>query len=232
MLGKLLKYEYKATGRIFLILYPALIILAITTKFFNMVLDDIAWLSIPKVVITITYVIMIVATLLITFVLSLQRFYKNLLCEEGYLQFTLPVSASSQILSKLIVSVTWYIASTLAIISSIAILIPAEDYKKIVNTIKELIVHYGSIEANFKELTGMSLGLFLAILLGIMLFSSIELTLQTYTAMSLGQLANKNRLPIAFGCFLGLNFVKQIVSLIGVYIVFANKYEKMLNEFT
>ena len=39
------------------------------------------------------------------------RFYKNLMTDEGYLMFTLPVSRSQLIWSKLIVSMAWGILS-------------------------------------------------------------------------------------------------------------------------
>jgi hypothetical protein len=46
-----------------------------------------------------------------TLIVLIQRFYKNLLGDEGYLMFTLPVQSWSHILSKLAVSMLWTVVS-------------------------------------------------------------------------------------------------------------------------
>ncbi|MEG1028152.1 MAG: hypothetical protein RSE07_05635 [Oscillospiraceae bacterium] len=235
MLGRLLKYEYKATARTFLVLYPVLILLSVFTKILNFsapieeIIENFNILNVPKVVVTITFVMMIVATMVITFILSLQRFYKNLLCEEGYLQFTLPVSASSQILSKLIVSITWYIASLIVIFISLAILVPFRIYKEIFPIIGNVLGNLGQYSAYFKEIFGCSLFTFLSLILLSGFLGIILVTMQTYTAMAIGQLVNKNRVAVSFGAFVGLNFVAQIVSMISMVILYQVKQEQLYN---
>mgnify|MGYP006988889638 CR=1 FL=1 len=57
----------------------------------------------------------IVAAVVMTVVLMVSRFYRNLLRNEGYLMFTLPVSAHALVWSKLIVSLVWFLLTALLI---------------------------------------------------------------------------------------------------------------------
>ena len=75
-----------------------------------------------RILMLVAYVISIVASLAVTFILIILRFYKNLMSEEGYLMFTLPVKTSQLINSKLIVSIFWCLTSILVVISSLLIL--------------------------------------------------------------------------------------------------------------
>ena len=49
----------------------------------------------------------------------LQRFYKNLLGDEGYIMFTLPASVHQHVWSKLIVSAVWFIATGVVVFLSV-----------------------------------------------------------------------------------------------------------------
>jgi len=106
MLVKLLKYEIKATGRVFLPLYLGLIVAAFLASFALVSSFDIF-----NVTAMFLLFALYVAVVIVTVVLLIQRFYQNLLKEEGYLMFTLPVSPSSLILSKLITTCMWCFAS-------------------------------------------------------------------------------------------------------------------------
>ena len=101
MLGKLFKYEMKATSRIFLPVYIAVVLFAALGRLvtgIDLFSNELSWLS---GIFMGTYVLVIVATAVLTYIVVIQRFYKNLLTDEGYLMFTLPVKPSRLILSKL-----------------------------------------------------------------------------------------------------------------------------------
>lgn len=120
MLRKLLKHEFRATARIMLPLYLVLLVTALGSNLAGRRMlgrgHDI--LSLLGVLIITAFGIAIVGVLVMSFVLMIQRFYKNLLQDEGYLMFTLPVSVHQHIWSKLIVSVVWFAATILAIIAA------------------------------------------------------------------------------------------------------------------
>lgn len=120
MLRKLLKHEFRATGRIMLPLYLVLLVTALGSNLASRgMFDNLPGiLRILQGLIIVAFACAIGGVLVMSFVLMIQRFYKNLLQDEGYLMFTLPVSVHQHIWSKLIVSVVWFIATVLAIIAA------------------------------------------------------------------------------------------------------------------
>ena len=89
MLSKLLKYEFKATCRIYGGLYLAILAAAaLLGAFFRFpaLASDF-----PFAVVTIVYLMLCVAIAVITALTIIQRFTRNLLGREGYLMHTLPV---------------------------------------------------------------------------------------------------------------------------------------------
>ena len=69
------------------------------------------------------FLILLVAVFVTSFIMMIIRFYKNLLTSEGYLMFTLPVSVSKLIWSKLIVIVIWMILSVIVGVIACLILV-------------------------------------------------------------------------------------------------------------
>ena len=119
MLSKLLKYEFKATGRIYGGLYLAILAAAaLLGAFFRFpaLASDF-----PIVVVTTVYLMLCVAIAVITALTIIQRFTRNLLGREGYLMHTLPVTPAQLILSKLISSMVWLLCSILVIALSLGV---------------------------------------------------------------------------------------------------------------
>lgn len=99
MLKNLIKYEFKATGRTLGLLYTALIIIACVSRLIlglNNFNDGMGGSAFPFVgiisaLIVFLYAMFLCAVVVITFIVILLRFYKNLLQNEGYLMNMLPV---------------------------------------------------------------------------------------------------------------------------------------------
>ena len=106
MLTKLLKYEFKATGRVYGGLYLAILaaaaLLGLSFRFPIFLVH-----TAPIAVLMIIYLALVVAIVVMTVFTIVQRFTRNLLGREGYLMHTLPVSSVQLILSKLISSMVW-----------------------------------------------------------------------------------------------------------------------------
>src|SRR5699024_4932362 len=110
MLIKLMKHEFRATARIMGPLYLILLAVALGFNFSARLMDSSSFvLNMMAALIVMAYVIAVIAVFVVAFILMLQRFYKNLLGDEGYLMFTLPVSIHQHVWSKLIVSAVWFI---------------------------------------------------------------------------------------------------------------------------
>lgn len=229
MLGKLMKYEIKASARVFVPLYGAVILLAIINKVMmsfrvfdnvsNMLLRNLG--QIPQMLVMVAYIMMIAALFVITLIVMIQRFYKNLLGDEGYLMFTLPVHPWMHIVTKLATSVMWIILTGIVTIASILILTFSFDVVWYQDFFSEVIREYPRLQVEFQEMFGMSFELFMVIMLVIGFIGMIASILQVYAAISIGQLFNKYKLLASFGAYIATNMVMQtIASIILVLIGF------------
>ena len=100
MLGKLIGYETKAFGRIMLPLYGATLAFALFTGLSIRFLPSDTLEGLPGALLFMLYGMLIMAIFIMTGVLSVTRFYKNLLGLEGYLMFSLPTNTASLIASN------------------------------------------------------------------------------------------------------------------------------------
>ncbi len=121
MLGKLLKHEFRATSRVMLPVFLALLALSVLANFAIRIMErdnNPIVLELACGLIVVAFSICLVAAILITVILMVQRFHNNLLTDEGYLMFTLPTSIHNLICSKIIVSVVWFILTIVVILLS------------------------------------------------------------------------------------------------------------------
>lgn len=100
MLGKLFKHEWKASIRVYGLLYILAAIFTVAVILYNQVFKNFAegleskWLqgilvSIESVLV-IGYVLVLLAVNILTFIYLIYRFYQTMVCDEAYLTHTLP----------------------------------------------------------------------------------------------------------------------------------------------
>lgn len=206
MLAKLLKYEIKATARKFLPIYGAIIIVSMLVnlgiRFPN--LDILAGLS--SFILTALFISLVVITLMTI----IQRFKNNLLSDEGYLMFTLPVSAKKLILSKLITALIWAFTSGIVALLSFLIIVANKD---LVSLAYEFFMRY----SYYFELIEKQHILLVSLFFISCIFQFIYFVLLVYGSLSIAQMAifNKHRSVISFVAFIVITIVvSNIVSLI------------------
>jgi hypothetical protein len=212
MLSKLLKYEFKATARKFLPLYGAILVVSLLLNL---------GIRFPEMELMIFLIGMVLFALfvsvgVITLMTVIKRFKDNLLSDEGYLMFTLPVSTEKLIFSKLITSIVWVISSgILGILSALLIMANGEFAEA---------VSLGCSEINRLLAYVRSEHIVIAVL-GITTFFTqlIYFILLIYTSISISQIAafNKNRKAASFIAFLVLYIAINFV--IGVF--FKNSFD-------
>ncbi len=210
MLGKLMKYEFKSTARTFLPIYGALLATAFVTRL--MMWGDAGTISMNgnfaynliSGIVVFLFIALLVATFALSLIVTLQRYYKNLLGEEGYLSMTLPVKPWQHITSKLVVSSVWYIASGVVAMLSFFILMLSRDFFTQFSHAITQIFSWITWDANTVMGT---IELILMMLVGMACCILI-----LYASMSLGQLTNKSRKLASFGWFLGLMFAMQMLT--------------------
>ena len=203
MLGKLLKYEIEATGRIFLPLYGLILVLAVINRIFLPLNAE--SFNIPRIISMTVYVVLIVAVFVMTLVVIIQRFYKNLLGDEGYLSFTLPVKAHNHIDSKLIVTLMWAVLSLL--VSGASVFIIAAD----ANTLTSFS-HFCAGVAELYGRYGLHAHLMVLEALVLCILGFLTSVLQIYASISVGNLSGRHKLLAGFGAYVGFGVVMQIIS--------------------
>ena len=84
MLGKLIKHEFKATGKSFVLLFGATLALTVFSKIaMYLPFDNLIWQIIVGVA-AVACVFCIFAGFIVAFVIMIYRFYNNMLKDEGY----------------------------------------------------------------------------------------------------------------------------------------------------
>lgn len=207
MLSKLIKHEFKATAKLLLPLY--LIVLAFT------IMDSIVLnlhlfkgpFEFISGFITGFYVLSLFAAGIVTFVLIIYRFYKNLMTDEGYLMFTLPVKPSNLINSKLIVSAVWSIVSFIVIFASLFIVFAPSDltafWREFYKAINSFNTTFGA--------KGILIIIETILLFLICAFYS---PLVVYASIALGQLLKGHKVIGAFAAYIVLSTIIQILMTI------------------
>ena len=207
MLGKLLKYELKATSQIFLPFYAAILILGILNKLFfaiNAFDSPAGWAASIALAI---YILVIVATFVMTYVVMIQRFYKSLLGREGYLMHTLPVKPSLHIVCKSLVSLLWTAGSVLATVISVFIMASSREFF-------QGVISFFQWLARLLEGYAPDTVLGITELVLLLILSPFTSMLMIYAAIALGQFLPNHRLLGAFGAYIVLSTVVQFLTSI------------------
>jgi len=213
MLGKLLKYEIKATSRYFMFLYSAVIGLAIINKIFWLIPTENVVVNVIRGFITAAFVIATVATVIFSFVIIIYRFYKNLLSDEGYLSFTLPVTATKHIISKMLISVMWIIVTGIVVIGSLLIIAINTGFYTAFPGVWDLITQFFKLNPEFIK--------FVVEGIIVLIAGMFSLTLMLYTAMSIGHLFSKHRVIGSILSYFGLYFAVQAINTIVLAVTMA-----------
>ncbi len=211
MLSKLLKYEYRATAIYFIPIYIMLIVVSCFSYVFRVLGDKVppavsSGFNTEKLYNTLLslsasiYVLLAIALAITTMIVIIMRFYKNLLGNEGYLMFTLPVSVETNILAKLIPAMTWFIGSC---ILGIFTIFPAFFGDEI------------SLSEMFEGFSWKESGLLLLVIIWF-IASLAQTFLFYYLCMCIGQLFNSHKFIASAAAYIGIQGVLQVLFIIAI----------------
>lgn len=233
MLSKLIKYEIKATKRIMIPAIIALICVSVLNGVLvgistNNILHDSIIYNIFSAVSVSVYMLGIMAILILAAVLSIIRFYKADLSNEGYLTHTLPINIGNEILSKVIVGTLWVILTGVAIIISVLCLVmfssifdfASLDINDVIN-IKRAFTIYGSDIAKVL--------LIMFYLLLIIILGCSNKILAVYSAMAVGFSFNKNKILLSFVSYIAISVLTTILTII-LGVIFVSPLYNFLNN--
>lgn len=211
MLGKLIKHEFKATYKLFLAMYCGVVLLSVINGGLSQLhLSGTAAqiLRIPRTLFMLGYILTVFALVLLTLFIMIQRFYKNLTGDEGYLMHTLPVRTGQLIFSKLVVAWTWIVATAVVIGASIFLLVG------MMLRFSDVLHGIGMVFQEVQKVLGVHLVPVLLLLVVFALVTVAYSCLTFYLAISIGQQFPKHKLLASFLSYMGVNLVIQIASSI------------------
>lgn len=213
MLGKLMKYDLRSGIRTFSLIWIGLAALAaINGLTLRIAFDGDIQSELANFIITVLPMVLLVALYvamgIFMLVFIINRFYKGLLGDEGYLMFTLPVSVSEHIGSKLLTSMIFQIGSfAVAVLSGgllFAVLAPP-NFSDVAQAFQEAgrYLRVNPLPAG----TGWVVAEFIVYTL----IAAAVSILQIYTAISIGHLGKKNRGWFALLAYVGISIAFSII---------------------
>ena len=225
MLGKLIKYDFKALKKTLLPLCFGAVALSvfvtILMKLFYLyqdysqnlsrVLDDI--FGTVLTLLLIFGFLGLVAAAIVSWFLILKRYYQNLFKDDGYLTFTLPVKTSGILLSKLISSTIWSLITSLFAIVSIAIFVVFGTSRQFINM--DAIDTFSRIWEAYWSTPLLTLKDYIIIptIFTILVLSSVvQNILLLFLAITLGnQVSRKHKILGSVGMYFVVNTVASII---------------------
>lgn len=218
MLGKIIKHEFKATYKGYFLLFASLLALTLMTKITEQVpLDNTVW-NILMVLLAAAYMIVLVFVVFAAMILAVQRFYKTMVKDEGYLTHTIPVKKSSLILGKFIVALIWTIISGIIMLLSIFVEAATTDFMEVVIDALNAFIKFVSENPEYI--------LHIVLLLIMVIVSFAASILMFYAAVALGQMFNGHKIAGSVVFYFVLNYGFSFLSTAAMMVI-PNFIDKM-----
>ena len=232
MTGKLIKYEFRSVIRQMGVIWAAPPIMALIF----MLIDKFymrseafetgknAFGSTIQAISGIMYAGVFIALFVATVMVVLQRFYKGLLRDEGYLMHTLPVKPWQLITAK------GFTAFVVVIISGIIAVISIFFLMGVSISISDLGKVLGDIFGMYSDEPVYILYTIEAVLL--MALAILKSIYKTYASMSIGQLSDNHKILISVAAYIGISVA--IMFITGVFLQFMDgeMFEGLIDYFS
>lgn len=213
MLRKLLKHELRATARWMLPLYLIVLILSVGARFSTAWLDTApdlppvlaGLLNAVSVVVVMGFSLGLIAVFAAALILMIQRFRSNLLGDEGYVMFTLPVSAHQLVWSKLLVSTLWFAgAAVVDILAMLILVLNRAFFLDLQELFPALMQYFNSYYAAHGTLIVVE-GLLLCVVL------SFALCLIFYAPLAIGHSFDKHKMLLSVVFFVVIQIAIDLI---------------------
>ena len=222
MVRKLIKYDFMSFFRVLLPVQLIVIGIAAVNRFIQIFEqpDSIGynitfWSSVVLLATA------CVVALVITMVIAIARFYQGLYSNEGYLSHTLPVTAGEHIISKVITSLIFEVGTCFAIFLAVCVAtlgdVNIELFKAGAYLLKDGFQHF---HGNFI--------LYILEMILLLVVSEATSFLLYFFCISIGQLAKRKKILLAFGVFFGLYTLAQVVAT--VFLIFVTVFQDFFDD--
>ena len=212
MLGRLFKYELKATSKVLVPIYIAFIAITIISRVsIDLQVDEGSLWSFINGMGLFVFIISAITMFVATAIVIIWRFYRNTSSDEGYLLFTLPVKVDYIIISEFLCALIWgFLMSVFAVLGIFLMIFNRNVDDNIIN-----FSYFGNI---LSSLTADGIKAIFYLFLDI-LISTFQEIMSIYCAISLASLFNKHRLIFSATFYIGLLIVVNAFAILIMNIV-------------
>lgn len=212
MLGRLFKYELKATSKVLVPIYIAFIAITIISRVsIDLQVDEGSLWSFINGMGLFVFIISAITMFVATAIVIIWRFYRNTSSDEGYLLFTLPVKVDCIIISEFLCALIWgFLMSVFAVLGIFLMIFNRNVDDNIIN-----FSYFGNI---LSSLTADGIKAIFYLFLDI-LISTFQEIMSIYCAISLASLFNKHRLIFSATFYIGLLIVVNAFAILIMNIV-------------
>ncbi len=239
MLVKLLKHDFKSTGKIMIpivfVLFASTLLGAFLLHMKFMQYD--AFLPIA-IVLLITYILILISLSILTSLYLIIHFYRNLFSNQGYLTFTLPASPWTIFHSKLIMGLVWTMLVSVLIFGSALILIGAAcGFQNLPETISELLLdeltanmEINGLKLAFQDIFGYTLNQLILLLIVTTIAASIYNVISGYGCVAIGQLYAKHKVIGSILAYIGICLLSQVLMFVVGFLLCFHAIRDMLSN--
>ena len=212
MLGRLFKYELKATSKVLVPIYIAFIAITIISRVsIDLQVDEGSLWSFINGMGLFVFIISAITMFVATAIVIIWRFYRNTSSDEGYLLFTLPVKVDYIIISEFLCALIWgFLMSVFAVLGIFLMIFNRNVDDNIIN-----FSYFGNI---LSSLTADGIKAIFYLFLDIFI-STFQEIMSIYCAISLASLFNKHRLIFSATFYIGLLIVVNAFAILIMNIV-------------
>ena len=216
MVRKLMKYDFLSYLRSLIPMDIILLAVAVLTRLIQFFEDDSTSYRILIISSVTALAIASIVAAVMTVVLCVSRFYRNLFAAEGYLSLTLPVTHGQHIFAKTLSSVIVSAITTVSIVLAWAIASAGELLAEIVKAGAYLL------RLLAQEIGAGKVTLWSVESLVLLVTGTAAVYLMFYFCLTVGQTAKKNRILAAAGVLFALYLLTQIIGTVCIVISFAH----------
>ena len=208
MLWKLLKYDFRAMGKQFSLIWLAALVVALVNRFALPWREDASGMSAQSdsllAIITImTFVAVLVAMFVTGMIFVIQRFYKGLLGDEGYLMHTLPVPTWQLVFSKFLCATVVTVLNGVVSVVAMLVLMPIHW-----TDLFQMELWQSLVRAIANDPDPL---LYLVEFLILMLAALVLLVAMVYLSMAIGHLFQRRRALMSVVAFFALDIAGTVV---------------------
>lgn len=215
MLGRLFKYEIKATSKILVPIYIAFIaITAISRISIELQVDKNSPLYFISDIGFLIFMLSAMTIFVATAIVIVWRFYRNTSSDEGYLLFTLPVKTDYIIISEFLCAFLWSIVMSVVVVIGIFLMIFNSN-------VGGITINFPYFKEFFSSLNFDGGKVIFIMLLDMTIFTLAEI-MAIYCAISLASLFKKYRLMLSVLFYIGLVIITNTLDILVIRIITHN----------